>query len=244
MLSSVIDDGTASCNGLFAMECIMKGLFAAAAILAISRPTVVMARDAGPNRGDQAQVAQDERGGKNQPNEKGEHRDNRKGERGGPNAHAPATPRANAPKPPAPSPAQGRGNDNRRFENDNRREDNNRRVQNNDRRFDNDRGRDVGRNFNYERDPRAGRDFRFRGRTFVSVRAPRFVYPRGYSYRRWSIGALLPLFFLSAPYYVDWDYIGLPPPPPGTAWVRYGPDALLVDQYTGRVIDEAYGAFY
>jgi Ni/Co efflux regulator RcnB len=142
-------------------------------------------------------------------------------------------------------------NDNRRFDNNNRRGDNGRRFDNdnrrfgndNDRRFDNDRrGFDRNRNFGYQR--YAGRDFRFRGRSYVAVRAPRFLYPRGYGYRRWGIGAFLPLFFLSAPYYIDWEFIGLPPPPPGTEWVRYGPDALLVDIYTGRVIDTAYNVFY
>jgi len=134
--------------------------------------------------------------------------------------------------------------DNDRFDNDRR--DNDRRFDNDrrDRRFDNDRGRFAGRNFGYTRDPRLGRDFRFRGRSFVSVRAPRFVYPRGYSYRRWAIGATLPFLFLSDAYYVDYDYIGLPPPRGGEEWVRYGPDALLVDTYSGRVVDVAYGVFY
>ena len=129
---------------------------------------------------------------------------------------------------------------------DNDRRDNDRRFDNDrrDRRFDNDRPRFAGRNFGYTRDPRLGRDFRFRGRSFVSVRAPRFVYPRGYAYRRWTIGAILPSLFLTEPYYVDYDYIGLPPPRGGEEWVRYGPDALLVDTYNGRVIDVAYGVFY
>ena len=134
--------------------------------------------------------------------------------------------------------------DNDRFDNDRR--DNDRRFDNDrrDRRFDNDRGRFAGRNFGYTRDPRLGRDFRFRGRTFVSIRAPRFVYPRGYSYRRWAIGATLPFLFLSDTYYVDYDYIGLPPPRGGEEWVRYGPDVLLVDTYSGRIVDVAYGVFY
>jgi Ni/Co efflux regulator RcnB len=31
---------------------------------------------------------------------------------------------------------------------------------------------------------------------------------------------------------------------PGTVWVRYGDDALLIDQYTGEVIQVAYGIFW
>jgi Ni/Co efflux regulator RcnB len=72
-----------------------------------------------------------------------------------------------------------------------------------------------------------------------------FRYPRGYSYRRWGIGAFLPHIFLSNYYYWnDWSALGLLPPPPGYVWVRYGPDLLLVNRYTGRVADVIYGAFY
>ena len=34
------------------------------------------------------------------------------------------------------------------------------------------------------------------------------------------------------------------PPPPGTVWVRYGRDALLIDRYTGEVIQVEYSVFY
>ena len=34
------------------------------------------------------------------------------------------------------------------------------------------------------------------------------------------------------------------PPMPGTVWVRYGDDALLIDRYTGEVIQVAYGIFW
>lgn len=163
---------------------------------------------------------------------------------------------------------RARGNNNRnannlntdnRNENDNRRDaqpraaeqralenqqgDNNRRVDNN-RGFNSDGRAVVGRNLGYQRDPKSGRNFRFRGQSFVSVRAPGFAYPRGYGYRRWAIGASLPLLFLSEPYYVDWGYIGLARPEPGEEWVRYGPDAVLVDTDSGEVIDVAYGVFY
>ena len=34
------------------------------------------------------------------------------------------------------------------------------------------------------------------------------------------------------------------PPPPDAVWVRYGDDALLIDRYTGEVIQVEYGVFY
>ena len=106
------------------------------------------------------------------------------------------------------------------------------------------RGREFNSRFGYERTRNFGRRFNFRGRSYFAVRAPRFQYPRGWSYRRWTVGTLLPLLFLAEPYYVDYEWLGLPPPPLGSRWVRYGSDALLVNQYTGRVEDAVYGVFY
>ncbi len=87
--------------------------------------------------------------------------------------------------------------------------------------------------------PGAGRPPNFR-----PIHRPGFRYPRGYRYRRWSIGLLLPALFLSSTYYFD-DYydLGVGPPPPGYRWVRYGPDLLLVQIGTRRVADVIYGAF-
>ncbi|MDF2387515.1 RcnB family protein, partial [Nostoc ellipsosporum NOK] len=80
---------------------------------------------------------------------------------------------------------------------------------------------------------------------FRPIHRPPFVYPRGYHYQRWSIGGLLPLLFLSNNYYYDgWYDLGLGAPPPGYRWVRYGPDLLLVNVRTRRVVDVIYGAFY
>ena len=81
--------------------------------------------------------------------------------------------------------------------------------------------------------------------SYHRIRGPIFRYPRGYSYRRWVIGAILPHIFLSNYYYwSNWAALGLLPPPPGYVWVRYGPDLLLVNRYTGRIADVIYGAFY
>lgn len=77
------------------------------------------------------------------------------------------------------------------------------------------------------------------------IRRPPFHYPRGHHYRRWHVGLILPHIFLSNYYFFnDWRLLGLYPPPPGYVWVRYGPDLLLVNRYTGRIRDVIYGAFY
>jgi Ni/Co efflux regulator RcnB len=95
------------------------------------------------------------------------------------------------------------------------------------------------------RPPSRPPQFSWRGRSFNRYRGPAFHYPRGYSYRRWSTGALLPSLFLSTSYFFDnWRTLGIGAPPPGRRWVRYGPDLLLVNVRTRRVEDTIYGAFY
>ena len=87
--------------------------------------------------------------------------------------------------------------------------------------------------------------FSWRGRWFNPVQGPAFRYPRGYSYRRWTVGALLPSLFLAAPYYYDnWSGLGIGAPPPGRRWVRYGPDLLLVNVRTRQVEDVIPNVFY
>jgi Ni/Co efflux regulator RcnB len=81
--------------------------------------------------------------------------------------------------------------------------------------------------------------------TFHRIRGRAFHYPRGYRYRRFRTGLILPALFLSSAYFFnDYYSLGLGPPPPGYVWVRYGPDLLLVSRHTGRVVDVIYGAFY
>ena len=80
---------------------------------------------------------------------------------------------------------------------------------------------------------------------FRPIHRPGFQYPRGYHYRRWNIGLILPSIFLSNYYYFnDWGTYGVYAPPPGYVWVRYGPDLLLVSRRSGRIRDVIYGAFY
>ena len=62
--------------------------------------------------------------------------------------------------------------------------------------------------------------------------------------QRWAVGGRLPpIFYGRDYYYADWAALGLDPPPPGTQWVRYGPDLLLVELDTGQVVDVAYDVF-
>ena len=73
-----------------------------------------------------------------------------------------------------------------------------------------------------------------------------YVRPQGWYYRRWTFGEFLPFAFWSSQNYWinDYAYFGLPYPPPGCMWIRYGDDALLIDRYTGEIVQVIYGLFY
>jgi len=68
---------------------------------------------------------------------------------------------------------------------------------------------------------------------------------RWHNYQRFSIGFLLEPLFFSSRYWIGdpWHY-RLPPAYPGTRWVRYYNDVLLVDVYTGEVVDVIYDFFW
>jgi Nickel/cobalt transporter regulator len=90
-----------------------------------------------------------------------------------------------------------------------------------------------------------GAQFTYHGHGFNRVHGAPFVYPAGWGYRRWAVGAILPpLFLVPAYYYADWAALGLTAPEPGFQWVRYGPDLVLVNVSTGEIVDVVYGAFY
>lgn len=68
--------------------------------------------------------------------------------------------------------------------------------------------------------------------------------PGGYRYRRLHYGQILPPIFWGLQYRLtDYWLFGLDIPPVGYEWVRYGPDALLVDMTTGEVVSEVYDDF-
>ena len=71
-------------------------------------------------------------------------------------------------------------------------------------------------------------------------------YPyRGYRYNRFGIGSILESLFFGRNYWISdpWQY-RLPLAPPGYQWVRYYNDVLLVDVYTGEVLDVIYNFFW
>ena len=68
--------------------------------------------------------------------------------------------------------------------------------------------------------------------------------PFGYSYRPFNIGYQLFPAYYGQRYWIDPGMYNLPYPPPGTQWVRYFNDAVLVDMYTGEVIDVIQGFFW
>jgi Ni/Co efflux regulator RcnB len=69
--------------------------------------------------------------------------------------------------------------------------------------------------------------------------------PAGWRYQRWTTGAFLPSLYWSNSYWInDYNDYGLDNPPPGTVWVRYGDDALLIDRDSGEVVQVIYGIFY
>jgi Ni/Co efflux regulator RcnB len=69
--------------------------------------------------------------------------------------------------------------------------------------------------------------------------------PAGYAYRRWNYCEHLPVIYYAQDYWIPnyWNF-GLAWAPDGCEWVRFGPDAILVDVDTGEVIQVVYDVFY
>jgi hypothetical protein len=73
-----------------------------------------------------------------------------------------------------------------------------------------------------------------------------FYYdPFGWNYRPYSIGWRLWPSYYSSRFWINdpWQY-RLPYAPPGTRWIRYYNDAILVDSFTGEVVDVIYDFFW
>ena len=69
--------------------------------------------------------------------------------------------------------------------------------------------------------------------------------PFGWNYRPYQIGWRLWPSYYSSRYWINdpWQY-RLPYAPPGYRWVRYWDDAVLVDTWTGQVVDVIYNFFW
>jgi Ni/Co efflux regulator RcnB len=94
------------------------------------------------------------------------------------------------------------------------------------------------------------RDNRYDWRRWRDGHGSRFhigIYndPFGWGYQPFSIGWRLWPNYYSSQYWISdpWDY-QLPYAPPGTQWVRYYNDVLLVDLYSGEVVDVIHGFFW
>jgi len=88
------------------------------------------------------------------------------------------------------------------------------------------------------------RDWRTHNRSLFSI--GRYYSPyRNYSYRRLSIGIFLDNGFYGNRYWINdpWQY-RLPEAYGPYRWVRYYDDALLVDIYSGEVVDVIYDFFW
>jgi len=154
---------------------------------------------------------------------------------------------------------------------DNRGDDGKRQRRHRDRdKDDNDRGSDMNDNDrnrgqmertrhdnrrDFDQDRRFHRDRRFDRRDWSRFRrnlwsdrrfdVDYYRGPSGWRYHRYRYGDRLPrAFFVTRFWLTDFWHYGLFPPPPGLIWVRYGPDALLIDRYTGEIIQVRYNVFY
>ncbi|QNA86914.1 hypothetical protein G4G27_10355 [Sphingomonas sp. So64.6b] len=111
-------------------------------------------------------------------------------------------------------------------------------------------GRDYNDRRAWNRDWR--RDGRYnwndrRARDRNAYHLPRYYAPYGWNsgYRRFSIGFTLSSILFNQNYWLDdASYYGLPDAYGEYRWVRYYNDALLVDIYTGEVVDTVYDIFW
>ncbi len=69
--------------------------------------------------------------------------------------------------------------------------------------------------------------------------------PQGYQPRHWGYGERLPSGYYARNYWInDFLTFGLFAPPTNLVWVRVGNDALLIDRYSGDIVQVRYGVFY
>lgn len=88
-------------------------------------------------------------------------------------------------------------------------------------------------------------DWRYRNRNLFRVPAYYSPYGYGYGYRRYSVGLILDQLLFGQRYWISNPYYyRLPPAPYGTQWIRYYNDVILVDVYTGEILDVIHDFFW
>jgi Ni/Co efflux regulator RcnB len=87
------------------------------------------------------------------------------------------------------------------------------------------------------------RDWRRRHRSHFHLGF--YFDPFGWGYQPYSIGWRMWPSYFGSRYWINdpWQY-RLPYAPPGYRWVRYYDDAILVDTWTGEVVDVIYNFFW
>ncbi|MBR7620764.1 RcnB family protein [Phenylobacterium sp. 20VBR1] len=110
----------------------------------------------------------------------------------------------------------------------------------------NNNGRDWRSDRNQQHRPRFDR--RYYGQNYSSQQRYRgYAYrpPSGFYIRSWGYGDQLPRSWWSNQYRLnDWWSYGLPIPPIGIEYVRVGEDVLLVDMFSGRVVQVIRDVFW
>jgi Ni/Co efflux regulator RcnB len=109
---------------------------------------------------------------------------------------------------------------------------------------DRDRDRERGRGWDGDRRDRQGgvqvwRQGRYPPSYNAHARFRGHVWrpPPGYYVRSWRYGEYLPGGWYAESYWLtDWWAYDLPEPPYGYEWVRVGSDAVLVDTFSGRIV--------
>ena len=86
---------------------------------------------------------------------------------------------------------------------------------------------------------------RHRDRNRFIFRIGFYSDPFGYSYRRFGLGSYLYPSYYQSNFWINdpWQY-RLPPAYGPYRWVRYHNDALLIDIYSGEVVDVIHGFFW
>lgn len=109
-------------------------------------------------------------------------------------------------------------------------------------------GRHAGRHRDWTRDWRHDRRYdwrRWRDRNRTRFHLGFYFDPFGWNYRRYSIGSYMYPSYYSSRYWLSDPFSYRLPPAWGPyRWVRYHNDALLIDTWTGEVVDVIYNFFW